>query len=101
VQIPQETLVAPASGAFHLAHQKVGIKQKNDEADFDDGSPDIVLHVAVALRTLYAKVTALRRGKVVWPIPFAFGPPSLNFSVPGKAWQGKPADFRSYGLAWP
>jgi hypothetical protein len=94
VQIPQEAFVAPASGAFHLAHQKIGIKQKNDEADFDDGSPDIVLHVAVALRPLYAKAAALRRGKVVWPIAFAFGLSDLNFSVPAKAWQGKAAGFR-------
>jgi len=40
---------------MYISHQKVGIKEKNNEADFDDASPGIVLHVAVALRPSYAK----------------------------------------------
>jgi hypothetical protein len=46
-QIPYQALVVPAGGAFHLTHQKVGIKQENDESDFDYGSPNTILHIAV------------------------------------------------------
>jgi len=63
VQIPGQAFVAPIGGALHLAHQKVGIEEKNDEADLDDGSPGVALHVVVALRRPWAEAKTLSSRK--------------------------------------